>query len=271
VLITATRRVFRQRGYVAEFCPICRSIQSWRVRDIHRVHHVYFIPLGGGRYANQELTCTGCRQRRLVEPFTYQKFVDARDASLDRLVAETRPGLFDEITDRLVLEERLHGNGRPLSADERMRLVTEPFYALAPEFQRRFSRYAHRLDPVAILSAVGTLGAMVAFLGVGAAAEKGSQVLSLIAISLGVLALVGLVATVYLVATASRRYMKRRVVPLLAKALAPLEPRETEIATAFNRVRDRGLLIGKRFRPGWVTDALRAAVPTGAHNEFPRR
>ncbi|MBN1916928.1 MAG: hypothetical protein JW889_03380 [Verrucomicrobia bacterium] len=90
----------------------------------------------------------------------------------DRLVAETRPHLLEETTDRLVLKERLRGTGQRPNADERMRLIAETFHVLAQHTQQRFSRQARHVDPLAMSALLCSFGLTVAFFAVGSMAEK---------------------------------------------------------------------------------------------------
>jgi hypothetical protein len=83
----------------------------------------------------------------------------------------------------------------------------------------------------------------------------------------GVVAAALIVYGLWSFATSKGRYMKRRIVPLLAKALAPLQPTEAELATVIGTLKADGHQIGKRLKTSWVIDAMKMAP---AHAEGPK-
>jgi len=261
-VVWGTKTANRRRGYVAEFCPICRSIQPCRVLDLNRVKHLYMISVGQVEHVQQEVTCTGCRRRTLVGPFTYQAFVRDRNADINRLVRETHPHLLEEIADRLVLEERARGTGQPLSRDERMGLLAEPFHAMSHAFDRNLGPYGglERLTGLSLLATFLSLFASIAAVFAIVLGEKGpGSPLSKVAIALGVAFGLSLAGTIYAVATQDRRIARRRIVPFLVRALAPLQPTRAELADVVVRLRDRGLLIGEKLDTQWIVEAMAAA------------
>ena len=90
-------------------------------------------------------------------------------------------------------------------------------------------------------------------------------------IVLGVLSVLSLVGTVYLSVTHSSRYMKRCVVPLLVRSLAPLQPTEAELRSAIEELRDRRLLAGRKLRPEWVIEAIGLSATMTAHDQLAPR
>jgi hypothetical protein len=269
-IVWGERKVTRSRGWVAEFCPICRGIQPFRVKDIRMVSHLYFIPLGSGQLVGQRTTCTGCRHTSFVEPFTYQSFIRDRNVDLDRLVAETNPGLLGRLTDRLVLEERTKQSLSALTPGERTALLTEPFLELSPQVEQRFGRETH-IGTAPGLALLATISLAVAFLVAGPVAQDPGQSMPAAGVVLGVLSALSLVGTIYLFATQGSRHMRRRIVPLLARALAPLQPTRAELDDILRTLKAEGHRIGGKLNAEWILEAMRPAGTMAAHDRLAPR
>jgi hypothetical protein len=250
-IVWGERKVTRSRGWVAEFCPICRGIQPFRVKDIRMVSHLYFIPLGSGQLVGQKTTCTGCRHTSFVEPFTYQSFIRDRNVDLNRLVAETNPGLLGRLTDRLVLEERTKQSLSALTPGERTALLTEPFLELSDQVEQRFRAGTH-VGTGPGLALLATITFAIVFVSAGPISQRPGEPMPVAGVVLGALSVLSLVGTTYLFATHSSRYMKRRIVPLLVRSLAPLQPTESELRSVVEELAGRGLLIGRKLRLEWL-------------------
>ncbi len=252
-IIWGTRNIRRHRGYVADFCAVCRAIKPFRVQDIQLAHHFFFIPITKGDTTGQMLTCTSCGQQSFVDAGARDVFCDDAHADVDRLVRETNPTLLEELTDRLVLEEKAKQSPDELTTGERTALVTEPFVALSSQVERRFA-------PGGCSNVLGALALVVSlFLGclwVVYSDETEGAMYALV-VAGGVVAAVLFLVAVWSFATSKRRYMKRRVVSLVARALAPLDPTEAELAEILETLKADNHTIGRKLKPGWILDAIR--------------
>lgn len=252
-IIWGTRHVRQHRGYVADFCAICRGIERFHVSDIRVAHHFFFIPFAKSETTSQMRTCTACGQQAFPEPGTYDAFVADAQADIDTLVRETNPTLLEKLTDRLVLEERAKESLAQLAPDERTTLLTEPFVALSEQVGRRFARGGCS-NVLAYLALAASLLLFCVWIAYSDETSGGAHVLVMAA---GVVSWILFPASLYFFATSSRRYMKGRIVPLLAKALAPLKPTEAELAKVIETLEADGYKIAWKLRPGWILEALR--------------
>ena len=254
-IIWGTRNIRRHRGYVADFCAICRAIKPFRVQDITLAHHVFFLPIAKGEVSEQMLTCRSCGQQSFVEPGTRDAFVDDPHADIDTLVRDTNPTLPEDSTDRLVLEEKAKASPTQLTPGERTALLTEPFMALSSQVTRRFAPggCSNVLGALALL-----VGLFLACLWIVYNGEAKGGMYALVTVG-GVFAAVLVLYALWSFATSKRRYMKRRVVPLLAQALAPLEPTQAELAEVLDALEADGHKIGEKVKPEWVLEAIRMA------------
>jgi hypothetical protein len=255
IIIWGTRNVRRHRGYVADFCAICRAIKPFRVQDIVLAHHFFYVPFIRAGVVGQVLTCTSCGQQSFVDPGTREAFVDDAHADMDRLVRETNPTLLEDLTDRLVLEEKAKLSPPQLTPGERTALLTEPFVALSSQVARRFA-------PGGCANVLGSLalvvGLFLACLWIVYSGETKGGMYALVTAG-GVVAAALLVYAVWSFVTSKGRYMKRRVVPLLARALAPLDPKQAELVEVLAALEADGHKIAGKLKPAWILDAVRMA------------
>jgi hypothetical protein len=250
-IIWGTRNVRRHRGYVAEFCAICRRIERFHVQDIVLAHHVFYIPFIRAGVVGQMRTCTACGQQAFPEAGTYSELVDDANADVDTLVQKTNPDLLEKLTDRLVLEEKAKQGPDALTREERTTLIREPFVALAEQVGRRFA-------PGGCSNVLGALGLVVSLfllcLWIVYSSETTGGMYGLVTAG-GVVGAVLLVWALWSFATSKRRYMKRRIVPLLAQALAPLKPTDDEIAKTIEALEKEGYKIAMKLKAGWLVGA----------------
>jgi hypothetical protein len=251
-IIWGTRNIRQHRGYVADFCAICREIKPFRVSDIRLAHHVFFVPIAKGATVSQMRTCTACGQQSFPEPGTYEAFVQDPHADINALVQQTNPTLLDDLTDRLVLEEKAKLSPPQLTPGERTALLVEPFMALSGQVQRRFAPggCANVLGALALVAAL-----FLACLWIVYSGETTGGMYALVTAG-GVVGALLLIYALWSFATSSRRYMKGRVVPLLAKALAPLKPTEAELADVLKSLQADGHKIGKKLKAPWVLNEM---------------
>lgn len=269
-IVWGKRKVHEYRGGAAEFCPICRCLQLHGVRDIRLAGHLYWVPIGRGKEIEQECSCIGCFRRFYVPPGTYRFFVDDPETDPLELMQKTEPERLDQLSKRLVLEERLRGTGQPLTRDERTELIAEPFYALDEKYERWTSRESRNV-PGALLSLVVTVALFSAFLVTGVIRDQPAEAMPAKAWTLLGLTALSLAVTVYLTATRARRFARRHALPLLVKSLTPLQPSRTEVADILEHLRDDGLTIGTKLRPEWLIEALGTSGAMRAHDQLALR
>ncbi|MBN1916931.1 MAG: hypothetical protein JW889_03395 [Verrucomicrobia bacterium] len=255
ILVWGTRNIRRHRGYVADFCAVCRAIRPFQVSDIKLAHHFFFVPITAGTTTGQMRTCTVCGQQAFPEPDTYTDFVDDAHADIDTLVQRTNPTLFDDQTDRMLLEEKLKQFPDQITAGERTALLVEPFMALSGQVERRFA-------PGGCANVLGSLALVVALflacLWIVYSDETTGGMYALVTAG-GVVGALLLIYALWTFATSSRRYMNGRVVPLLARALVPLKPTESELTEILATLKADGHKIAKKLKARWIMNELDSA------------
>jgi len=255
-IIWGTRNIRRHRGYVADFCAICRGIRAFRVSDIKLAHHFFFIPFATVKTVSQMRTCTTCGQHAFPEAGTYDAFMQQAHADIDTLVKETNPTLVEVLADRLALEDKAKQSLDQLSPDERRKLLKEPFVELSGQVAWRFARGGL----MGIIRALPLVVALfLACIWIVYSDETKGAMHALVVAS-GVVAAVLFLVGVCWLATWKRRYMKKRIVPLLGQALAPLQPTEAELAEILHTLKTDGHKIGKKLKPQWIIQAIAAGT-----------
>jgi hypothetical protein len=264
VFIVWGKKIVRRRaGFVADFCPICRAKRAFEMIRVGRAGHVYYLSLGEGDLVGYERKCLDCRTAYQAEWKNYAS-VQKSSLPLDELTARTFPDFDWAMRGRLELEDRVNRAPSSFSADDRQALVRAPFLLLSPKVEQRFAQV--RIDKETGFAILGALALLFILPGVLAHVAPDSQELALlVALGLGVL-LVGWQGL-----GAGRRFMRREIVPLLARSLQPLRPRETELRTLLADLRKQRHKLGRKLHLADLLTHLAGLPPLVASKAEPAR
>jgi hypothetical protein len=230
---------------------------------VGRAGHVYYLSLGEGELVGYERHCLDCRTAYQAELKNYAS-VQKTSLPLDELTARTFPDFDWAMRGRLELEDRVNRDPSSFSADDRQALVRAPFLLLSPRVEQRFAQV--RIDKetgFAILVAVALLFVLPAVFA--HVAPDSQELAPLIAMGLGAL-LVGWQGL-----GAGRRFIRREIVPLLARSLQPLRPRETELRTLLADLKKQRHKLGRRLRLADLLAHLAGLPPLAAASAEPAR
>jgi len=255
-IVWGRKLVYRKQGYVADFCPICRVPSAFELKRVGSAGHVYYVSVGEGQLVGYERTCQTCRTPLKAEPSTYASVAHA-PAALPALQAQTFPNLTTALSERLALEERVRNAPASLTADERQALIRSPFLILSPKVEKRFK--TTQFDGKAALSIVAAIVLMV----------LGPALVSVVApnaadVAIPVFIALGLALVIWQMMSGGRRFMKREIVPVLARTLGPLSPTRTEIDATLQELRTAKHQIGRKLRVDDLFAQLQA--PVKAHS-----
>ncbi len=240
--------VYRKHGYVADFCPICREPRTFELQRVGSAGHVYNISFGEGRLVGYQRKCETCHTPVKSELSTYAS-VSPQSAALPELTAQTYPNLKSVWRERLALEERVRTALPSLQPEERDALIRDSFVALSTKVEQYF--VSSRINWRDIL----------AILGAFALAIVGSVTVGMIvpnALNYGIyfFIAVGVLIVVRQIKATGRRYMVKQIVPVLTKALAPLQPTREEIESVMRELKQAQLRIARKL----PVDALFASL-----------
>lgn len=239
------RRVEQLEGLVADFCPICRTIRVFDFFRVARVFHCMGITLGRGTPLSYFAKCQECSFELQTDPRRYHSIAQksVKFKSQEEVVAMTYPTLRTVFADRLALEEMVRKSPSSLDKPVRRRLLLEPFEHINPVVEKHFSGQT----PLDLPSGIGCLATILL--------PAGCLALSIIYARSGLgdefllaALLAGLVCLTYALYQLYRRpfrYLNRRLVPMLVRALKPLQPTRDEVAACLEDCKRRSLKIGK--------------------------
>jgi hypothetical protein len=155
-IVWGTKRVERKQGFVADFCPVCRTIRPFQLTRVNMVGHVYYISFGQGDLDGYFIECADCGLQLNVDPAQYAGTEQRRVTDTEALVNRTFPKLRAVHAERLQLEEQLRKSPTTLSPEQRAELLMEPFGLLNPIVEAHCGEDTH-FDKQSGLGCAGTL------------------------------------------------------------------------------------------------------------------
>lgn len=254
------KHVVRKLGYAADFCPICRTLNKFRISRVGLASHVYGVSVGGGKLVGHQKTCLECGVASSTHPSLYKDIQKKRpDQSETRFTLATFPNVREHYSERLLLEERLTAKPASLDAQTRASLIKEPFHILAPAVEKRFAAtHIDRHVGIALLmTLVGTVVAadLLPIVFPSALAHRDEVVLAVLAIGIFVTAVQGY--------QSAARYLRREIYPKLARALRSLQPSQGEIDAVFAELRGMGFKLPKKARMKDLLEEIAGDPATG--------
>jgi hypothetical protein len=123
----------KTRGIVADRCPYCDRVTTFRVIQRYRVAHVYYIPLGSGKLIATLLCCNECGEMIVGALENYARVLPKKEAqglSTEEILQQTNPRLLEALAYRAWLEEQAR-TARPADPGAPDPRVTLAFARLA--------------------------------------------------------------------------------------------------------------------------------------------
>ena len=109
------------RGVVADYCSVCRRIERFAVIDHRRTLHLYFVPLGKGRYQGTTRRCVECGHYFEFDPDRYAEVLPHREADtleLEQLLRRTTPDVAERFEAIDAIERVAHKSAYRGGSDE---------------------------------------------------------------------------------------------------------------------------------------------------------
>jgi hypothetical protein len=239
-MVHGTYRTEKAEGFVADFCPVCRDIASFKMIRVGDASHLAFVSVGNGRFAGRLIRCSRCDTGRAFDQRRYTGVAE-KSSDLEELIALTHPNVRTEFGARLDLEARLRADSSILSAPQREELLLEPFQELEPEIAQldkgtRHQKKASMWGFLAMCLTIGAVGIVNRFDETKTGWAIGGGIIAFVLVWAGILI------------HAEGRGMKQRIMPCLARALKPLHPTKEELQNILARCRNAGLRSGKKVK-----------------------
>jgi hypothetical protein len=229
-------------GYVADFCPICRAQKPFALVHVGMVNHVYYVSTGTGDLVGYERICADCATA-IPSDISRYSGVAPKPLPLAELKARTFPSLDTAVKDLLAAQQQV----------KRDVLIREPFLLLSPKVEQRFAQT--QIGPGAGMAIV----AAILLLLVAAPRVIESAVLPNVRPEtiFGGFAVLGIALVVWQLIASGSRFMRREVVPVLARALKPLRPTQQEIDVALEELKTLKQKIGRKVSAPKLLEQIR--------------
>lgn len=239
----------RTAGYVADYCPVCRAKRVFKLQEVRSAGHVYYISLSRGQLVGHERKCAECGTFFKANAAAYAG-VSRVPSSLGELERQTYPGLDTAIKDQVALDERIRR--QRLTPSERHSLIRAPFVFLSSKVERRFA--ATHIDAGVGLALIAAVALLFLAAPVGKLFLPDSPEIFFLVFLLVGIALVG-----WQVIASGSRFMRREIIPTLAKALKPLQPTREEIELVLTELRGVKHKIGRKLRAAELLESLQTS------------
>jgi hypothetical protein len=223
IFIWGQKPVLRDIGYVADFCHVCHAVRAFSVQEVGMVWHVYYLPVSKAETAGHQRCCCECGMAYPMELTQYPR-VSPQLLPLEALRDATNPHLAVRLA---------HA---PPEADRQRRI--DSALRLQADSVEAYDASTH-LDREVWWSIVASAAfCSLIYAGLLQRAPQNLDTGFIIAFFLSL----GFVA--WQLSRTSKRFLRREVLPRLARALAPLQPSESELAPALERLRGNGRKLG---------------------------
>ena len=87
-------------GVVGDWCDVCKGAALFKLAHVYTVGHVYYIPLGKGKYIGTSRKCMQCGTVLACDPGAYARTMTVEEASaagLEQVMRLTNPGLDERL------------------------------------------------------------------------------------------------------------------------------------------------------------------------------
>ena len=165
----------------------------------------------------------------------------------------------------MAAEHRIRGGkvGK-LYSEIRDILLREPFGVYLKPVEERMMEQTI-VDFRSVVAGLLTLFVPLGLDAIAVSIPKQETLKGILAAAAGVSLILGLVTTIYFLGTAGSRYLKKSVLPHLARGLKPLQP--TELESILARLKSKKIKIGKKIKPKKLMEFIDAHVDEYATEE----
>jgi len=237
IFIWGQKPVLKPIGYVADFCPVCHAVRAFSVQQVGMVWHLYYLPVSKAEPVGHQRSCCECGMVYPMEISAYARVSDTQ-LPLGALQDATNPHL----TVRLA-HAPPEGN-RAQQIDQAFRLLADTVEAYDA------STHLDREVWLSILAGFVFCGVVLAALKQQAPQNADTGFIIAFFLSLGLIA--------WQLSRTGERFLRRAVLPRLARALAPLHPTDAELASTLEQMRSNGRKLGSRVTAPQILQAIAA-------------
>jgi len=265
LIIWGEKKTLRREGYVAEFCPVCRDIRCFSLTRVGVTGHMWYISFSKGRLAGHYATCTECGYRNGVDALNYISKAKSRKTPLPELIQRTFPSI-----------HRMRGQS--LEYALMVRSGDLPEHHRIEEIVRSISLFDHQIrlmpSPLTITKPVGLtmIATVLAVIGVSMLDDRYHfqekyPDFRLLDVNYTIL-IIGAVICAVLMIWGRSIHVRRKILPMMARCLKPLEPAAGELKESLERLKAARAAIGKKVKVQPLVKEIEKA-PSSAIKEEP--
>lgn len=232
------------KGFVADWCPMCRKICSFRLNEVRMVRHIYFASIGSGEPAGFEKECLTCHSCFDAERSLYRPNLNP-GLPLDKLEKQTFPNLREHYKDEIELETRKR-NGA-LGPEEKVSALCQIIAIECYNYETFLTNGAFAPNDLKFGCLIPVAVMIVSILGITIFGK--SSISSFLALTFMLAGIGGLLAYISLRLTARRRFAKNISAPRIAAAFRSIKPNQKEINAALKRFSGNGTSLIQYLSP----------------------
>lgn len=222
----------RGRGYIAEWCPVCREMTAHKLIRMGSAFHINYVNFTDGRLLGFELRCEHCQTPYWLEEHSYPHFTRER-LPLDQLIRETHPDYHQRFANVLALSRKARTEPSSLTEEERHFLVSTALVALSYKWELHQNGTRARLA-MCWQASVGLLFAGAVYAVIDANAEPLTWWTGAV-----------MAGSAFAITTGLRRwarhlYLRRHIYPALARSFATLQLPVSVLQQVLRELREGG-------------------------------
>ncbi len=106
-IVWGTKSRQEDGGVVGDWCEVCRGPNYHKLTHFFKVDHVYYIPLGKGKYVGTNRQCTQCGTTVSCTMTAYTRALSHQEAygqGIEQILAATNPALSAQVQRQRALE-----------------------------------------------------------------------------------------------------------------------------------------------------------------------
>jgi hypothetical protein len=242
------------RGWIADFCPVCRELRAFTVTGLFSVRHVYFLSAGGEQFVGNELRCSGCQTRfghMSIPASVSEESINGATGRLLHIAEATSPRGADQLRRRHEQEQRCRSG--QLGPGERHELLCEPFWSLDYLAGVMSHRGTHR-SVTALIGSVAVISGCAAVILFSEWSDRRYPSARLTGWLVGaVVSTVGFgVYAAYRTRIAGRLACEQSVMKPLIRALSPMRVKREELESLIHDLRAEGSAVAAGLNPAAV-------------------
>lgn len=239
-IIYGQRVAKRKRGYVAEMCPSCLTVRNCKLLRVARMNHIFYISYGEGDTLGYLASCETCGREVEVEATDYKDFVRKKNTPLPELIEQTNPKFGN-------------AGSRKNAQEERFAAIRAPFLRFNISIRDRLMG-SSTMDGKSSLAVIGMgfsfVGIVMSALNISTPADRISS-----SVTLGVFLFI-FFWFVRVFNNATKRFFKKKILPVMLPELRILNPTREELDELFRKFKAVGYHLPKVVNAEQIGSAM---------------